>query len=447
MVERYDLIVRNARVWSAEAGFSTALHDIGVEGGEITVLRRGRLAGHGEFEIDACGRLVVPAFFNMHFHLDSVLTAGTPRFNESGTLWEGIEIWGEYREGVTEEDILRRASEFIKWSVVNGVLYLRTHADCSDPSLTCVKALLRVREEFKNLITIQVTAFPQDGILTHEGNAELLRKAVEVGADNVGMIPHNEHTREEGVKSVKIAFDIAQEFDRGIDGHVDETDDPNSRFLEVVAKEALRRGWVGRVAAGHVTASHSWDPAYRFRILPLIREAGITIVPNPLINVHLQGRFDGYPKRRGLAPIKLFLRHGINVALGHDCVLDPWYPLGTGSMLHPLFMAVHLDQMMGWGELRRALNLITYNAAKAWVKGGLRRYGVGVGRRADFLVLNARDPVDALRILEPPLYVVRGGRLVADNAGGGRRYRVLFRGRWVDVDLRLPNHIVGGGEG
>ncbi len=205
MVERYDLIVRNARVWSAEAGFSTALHDIGVEGGEITVLRRGRLAGHGEFEIDACGRLVVPAFFNMHFHLDSVLTAGTPRFNESGTLWEGIEIWGEYREGVTEEDILRRASEFIKWSVVNGVLYLRTHADCSDPSLTCVKALLRVREEFKNLITIQVTAFPQDGILTHEGNAELLRKAVEVGADNVGMIPHNEHTREEGVKSVKIA--------------------------------------------------------------------------------------------------------------------------------------------------------------------------------------------------------------------------------------------------
>ncbi len=163
--------------------------------------------------------------------------------------------------------------------------------------------------------------------------------------------------------------------------------------------------------------------------------------------MHLQGRFDGYPKRRGLAPIKLFLRHGINVALGHDCVLDPWYPLGTGSMLHPLFMAVHLDQMMSWGELRRELNLITYNAAKAWVKGGLRRYGVGVGRRADFLVLNARDPVDALRILEPPLYVVRGGRLVADNAGEGRRYRVLFRGRWVDVDLRLPNHIGWGWEG
>ncbi len=432
MVEDYDLILRNARLRGVEG-----LHDIGVRGGRIESIVKGGLRGRGEVEVDACGRLVLPAFFNMHFHLDSVLTLGNPRLNESGTLWEGIEIWGELKKSITEEDILRRVEEFIKWSVINGVLYIRTHADCTEPSLTCVKALIKAREEFKDLIDIQVTAFPQDGILTEEGNAELLRKAVELGADNVGMIPHNEHTREEGVKSVEIAFDIAEEFDRGVDGHVDETDDPCSRYLEVVAKQAIKRGWVGRVSAGHVTASHSWDPAYRFRLMPLIRRAGITIVPNPLINANLQGRFDSYPKRRGLAPIKEFLRAGVNVALGHDCVLDPWYPLGTGNMLHALFMAIHLDQLTGWDELMGSIDLITVNAAKAWVKGGLKDYGVCEGCMANLLVMNAKHVLDVLRNLEPPLYVIREGRLVADNSGPGREYKVFFKGRWVRVELSV----------
>ena len=270
--------------------------------------------------------------------------------------------------------------------------------------------------------------------MTEPDNAEYLRKAVGIGADNVGMIPHNEYTREDADESIKTAFEIAKEFDRDIDGHVDETDDPISRNLEVVAKYTLKYGWVGRVTAGHVTASHSWDPAYRFRILPLIRKAGITVITNPLINIYLQGRFDIYPKRRGIAPLKMSLDNGINVTLDHNTVLNPWYPLDTGNMLHALYMAIHIDQMMVWSDLFKVLDLITVNAAKAWRKGA-EEYGVEEGKRADLVVLNALTDVDAIRFLEPPLYVVRRGVLVADNTGPERELKVFYKGKWEKLDI------------
>ena len=432
MVEPYEIIIRGARLRGYDL---SRKFDVAISDGRIAEIKE-HIPEHGEREIEAKGRLVVPSFYNMHFHLDSVLTLGDPKFNESGTLWEGIAIWAEYKKRISVEDVLRRVEEFVKWSVVNGVTYIRTHADCTEKTLTGVKALIRARDEFKDLIDIQVTAFPQDGILTEPDNAEYLRKAVEMGADNVGMIPHNEYTREDAVESIKIAFEIAKEFNRDVDGHVDETDDPISRNLEVVAKYTLKYGWVGRVTAGHVTASHSWDPAYRYRILPLIRKAGITIIANPLINIYLQGRFDTYPKRRGMAPIKMYLENGINVTLGHDCVLDPWYPLGTGNMLHALFMAIHVDQMMGWGDLFKALDLITVNAAKAWRKGA-EQYGLAKGKRADLLILNALTDVDALRNLEPPLYVIRHGKLIADNTAPERQYKIYYKGKWETIDLNF----------
>ncbi len=432
MVESFDIVVRGARIRGEDL---TKTFDVGISGGRITEISES-IKGKGEFEIEAKGRLLVPAYYNMHFHLDSVLTLGDPRFNESGTLWEGIAIWAEYKKKLTVDDVIKRVEEFIKWSVANGTLYIRTHADCTEKTLTGVKALIKAREEFKDFIDIQVTAFPQDGIMTEPGNPEYLRKAVEMGADNVGMIPHNEYTREDAVESIKYAFEVAREYDRDIDGHVDETDDPISRNLEVVAKYTLKYGWVGRVTAGHVTASHSWDPAYRYRILPLIRKAGITVIANPLINIYLQGRFDTYPKRRGMAPIKMFLDNGINVTLGHDCVLDPWYPLGTGNMLQALFMAIHVDQMMGWSDLFKALDLITVNAAKAWRKG-YEEYGIKVGGRADILLLNALSDIDALRNLEPPLYVIRRGKLVAENVGPERELKVFYKGKWETVDLNF----------
>ncbi len=430
MVEKYDIVIRNARIRGRPYDKT---FDIAIEGDRIAKIAD-KIEGHGGTEIDAKGRLVSPPFFDMHFHLDSVLTVGDPRFNESGTLWEGIEIWAERKKKLSVDDIVSRVELAVKYHVAYGTLWIRTHADCTEKTLTTVKGLVKAREVFKDFIDIQVTAFPQDGIMTEpDEHPELMRKALELGADNVGMIPHNEYTREDAVESIKFAFELAKEYNKDIDGHVDETDDPISRNLEVVAKYTLRYGWQGRVAAGHVTASHSWDAAYRYRILPLIRKAGITIVPNPLINIHLQGRFDFYPKRRGMAPISLYLKNGINVALGHDCIMDPWYPLGVGDMLQVLFMAIHVDQMLGWTDLFKALDLITYNAAKAWRKG-YEDYGVEEGKKANLVILNGLTDVDVLRIMGPPLYVIRNGTLVADNTGPERELKVFFKGKWEVVN-------------
>ena len=426
MVE-HTLVVKNARIRGRPLDKK---YTIVVDGDRITSIKEDANL-HGETEIDAQGRLVLPPFFNMHFHLDSVLTLGDPRFNESGTLWEGIEIWAERKKKLTVEEMLARVEKAVKWMAAYGTLWVRTHADTTEKTLTTVKGLVKAREEFKDIINIQVTGFPQDGILTEPENLELLEKAIELGADNVGMIPHNEYTRFDGARSVELAFDLAVKYNKDIDGHVDETDDPWSRNFEVVVRETIRRGWQGRVAAGHVTASHSWDPVYRNRIFGIAAKAGVSIVPNPLINIHLQGRFDNYPKRRGMAPIKLALEKGMNVALGHDCIMDPWYPLGVGDMLQVLFMAVHVDQMMGYSELQKSLDLITVNGAKIWHI--LDDYGIEEGKKANLLVLRGKTELDALRLMGPPLYVVKEGKLIADNTGG--ESRILFRGKWEKLDF------------
>jgi len=421
-----DLIIRSARIRGMDGRY-----DIGIENGIISKIEE-RIHEKADEEIDAKGRLVVPAFANMHFHLDGVLTLGKPRFNESGTLLEGIEIWAEYKKEIlNESEMLKRVEKAVKWMVCYGTLYLRTHADTTEPTLTTVKGLVKAKELFKDIINIQVTAFPQDGILTEPENVELLEKAIELGADCVGMIPHNELTREDGVKSIEIAFEIAKKYDKDVDGHVDETDDPNSRFLEVVAKETIRNGYQWRVIAGHCTAMHSYDNAYAFKLMKILKRAGVTIVPNPLINVHLQGRFDTYPKRRGMARIKELLQAGVNVCLGHDCIMDPWYPLGVGDMLQALFMAVHVGHMLGYSELIKSFDLITTNAAK--VLHIEHEYGVEVGKRANLNILNAYNEIDALRLLGPPLYVIKDGEIIAKNVGG--ESWIKFRGKWEKVDF------------
>jgi len=397
MAESYDLVIREARVLGRP---TEKTFDVGVAGGRIKKVSP-HISGRSGEDIDAGGKLILPGFYNMHFHLDSVLKIGDPRYNISGTLWEGIQIWAEVKNKLSETEILSRVEKAVKWMATYGTLWLRTHADTTTSNLNTVKALVRGRRELKDLVNIQVTSFPQDGIRTDPGNLERLEKSLELGADNVGMIPHNEWTREDGVRSIEDAFGLAKKYNKDIDGHIDETDDPSSRFLEVVAANAIRNKWTGRVSAGHVTASHSWDQAYRYRISSLIARAGITIVANPLINMHLQGRLDGYPKRRGMAPIKFFLSSGINVSLGHDCIMDPWYPLGVGDMLQCLFMAVHVDQMMGQQELADSINLITYNASKAW--RNTAEYGLEEGKKANFVLANAYTVIDALRTLGPPL--------------------------------------------
>jgi cytosine deaminase len=428
MPEAFDLVIRNARVLG-KPGDKT--FDLAVVGGKITRLSP-HIAAKGQEEIEAQGRLLLPGFYDMHFHLDSVLKIGDPRYNVSGTLWEGIQIWAEVKNRLSEAEILSRVDRAVKWMAAYGTLWLRTHADTTTSNLNTVKALVRGRKEFRDLVNIQVTSFPQDGIRTDPGNLERLEKSLELGADNVGMIPHNEWTREDGVRSIEDAFRLAKKYNKDIDGHVDETDDPSSRFLEVVAANAVRNKWTGRVAAGHVTASHSWDPAYRYRISNLISRAGITIVANPLVNMHLQGRLDGYPKRRGIAPIKFFLSSGVNVSLGHDCIMDPWYPLGVGDMLQVLFMAVHADQMMGQQELADSINLITYNASKAW--RNTSDYGLAEGKGANFVLANACSVTDALRILGPPLYVIKDGRIIAKNLSR-MSSEILHNNKWERLEF------------
>lgn len=432
MPEEYDLLIRNARILGKA---SDKKFDVAIGAGKIEKVSE-HIPRKGEEEVDAQGRLILPGFFNMHFHLDSVLKMGEPRYNTSGTLWEGIQIWAEIKNKLSEAEILSRVERAVKWMAAYGTLWLRTHADTTTKNLNTVKALVRGRKEFQDLVNIQVTSFPQDGIRTDPGNLESLEKSLVLGADNVGMIPHNEWTREDGVKSIEDAFGLAKKYNKDIDGHIDETDDPSSRFLEVVAANTVRQKWTGRVTAGHVTASHGWDAAYRYRISSLIAKAGITIIANPLINMHLQGRLEGYPKRRGMAPIKFFLSSGVNVSLGHDCIMDPWYPLGVGDMLQVLFMAVHVDQLMGQQELADSINLITYNASKAW--RNTTQYGLEEGKRANFVLVNGFSVLDALRTLGPPLYVVKDGRIIARNLSR-MHSEILHNKKWETLEFVKPN--------
>lgn len=403
----YDLIVRHARL-HRRAG----LVDIAIQDGKFARVATD-IAESATREIDAAGRLVSPPFIDAHVHLDAVLTVGQPRYNASGTLLEGIQIWSERKPSLTREDVKRRVLEEVRWEVAQGTLHIRSHVDVCDPELTALRALLDVREEVRDICDLQLVAFPQDGVLSFPNGRELMRKAMELGCDIVGGIPHYEWTRDMGVEEVHYVFELAKEFNRGIDCHVDETDDPLSRFTEVMAADTIEQGWQGRVTASHCTAMHSYDNAYAFKLMRLLTRAQVHVIANPFDNVVLQGRFDTYPKRRGITRVKELLAAGVNVALGHDSIMDPWFPLGRGDMLAAAQLALFLCQMSGFEEINDVLALITTNAART-----LRiedRYGIEEGKPADFLVLDAPTAFEALRLLPARLHVFKQGREVAST--------------------------------
>lgn len=403
----YDHIIRHAQL-HRRAG----LVDIAVHNGYFARIADA-IPESAELEIDAAGRLVAPPFIDAHVHLDAVLTVGQPRYNETGTLLEGIQIWSERKPSLTREDVKQRALEEIRWEVAQGSLYIRSHVDVCDPNLTALRALLEVREEVRDICDLQLVAFPQDGILSFPNGRELMRAAMELGCDIVGGIPHYEWTRDMGVEDVHYAFALAKEFNRDIDCHCDETDDPHSRFTEVMAADTIQQSWQGRVTASHCTAMHSYDNAYAFKLLRLLARAQVNVVANPFDNVVLQGRFDTYPKRRGIARVKELLASGVNVALGHDSIMDPWFPLGRGDMLAAAQLALFLCHMSGYEEINDVLDLITINGAKA-----LRitdRYGIEEGKPADFLVLDAPSAFEAMRLVPSRMYVFKHGREVAST--------------------------------
>ena len=397
------------------------IHINGREGLWQIVIEDGKIARilPNEEQIDFSGDIldgeqgiVYPPFVEPHIHLDATQTAGQPNWNQSGTLFEGIERWAERKSLLNHEDVKSRAWKTLKWQIANGVQHVRTHVDVSDPTLTALKAMLEVKKEVAPWVDLQIVAFPQEGILSYPNGEALLDQAMAMGADVVGGIPHFEFTREYGVESMHIAFNIARKYNKQIDIHCDEIDDEQSRFVETVAALALKYEMGDKVTASHTTAMHSYNNAYASRLFRLLKLSKIHFVANPLVNIHLQGRFDTYPKRRGVTRVKEMLKNKINVCFGHDDVFDPWYPLGTANMLQVLHMGLHVCQLMGYGQINDGLKLVTENSAKAL---GLQGYGVEEGNAANFIILPAENGFDAVRRQVPTRYSIRHGKVIAET--------------------------------
>ncbi|SFP26863.1 cytosine deaminase [Pseudomonas borbori] len=361
-------------------------------------------------QLDAAGNLVVPPFVEPHIHLDAALTAGEPGWNLTGTLFEGIELWAERKALVTHEDSKTRARKAIDMLVEHGIQHVRSHVDVTDPGLGALKALLEVREETRHLIDLQIVAFPQEGIESYANGRALMEQAVVLGADVVGGIPHFENTREQGVSSIKFLMDLAERTGCLVDVHCDETDDPHSRFLEVLAEEARVHGMGARVTASHTTAMGSYDNAYCSKLFRLLKQAQINFVSCPTESIHLQGRFDAYPKRRGLTRVAELDRAGLNVCFGQDSIVDPWYPLGNGNILRILEAGLHICHMLGFEDLQRSLDLVTDNAAKTLNLG--EGYGIEVGRPANLLILEAASDYEMLRSQGHALVSIRAGQVL-----------------------------------
>jgi cytosine/creatinine deaminase len=409
-IPTYELLLRHCRLLHPTQPISEV--DIAIQDGKIAAIAP-QLPAAAQLELDVQGQLVSPPFVESHVHLDSALTAGEPRWNQSGTLFEGIEIWRDRKQDLSLEDAKRRAIETLKQQAMQGVLFVRSHADVSEENLIALQGLLEVREAVKDWTTLQVVAFPQDGIYSSPKNEALLEEALKMGADVVGGIPHYELTREDGVRSVHRTFELAQQYDRLIDIHCDEIDDDNSRFLEVVNACAIRSGLGSRISASHTTAFGSYNNAYAYKLLGLLRRSQINFIVNPLINITIQGRTDTYPKRRGLTRVKELWQQSMNISLGHDCVQDCWYSLGTGNMLDVAFMLIHVSQMTGMAEIDACYDMVTWNGAKTLNLED--QYGIEVGKPATLIVLDAQDRFDALRRRATVRYVVSQGRLLAST--------------------------------
>lgn len=386
--------------------------DIAIQDGIIQAIApKLEVLAHQELAVK--GKLVSPPFVESHLHLDSALTVGQPRWNQSGTLFEGIEIWRDRKQDLSLEDVKQRAIATLKLQAQQGVLFVRSHVDVSEPSLTALKALLEVREAVKDWITVQIVAFPQDGLYGGPGNDALMEEALKLGADAVGGIPHYEMTREDGVNSVHRIFELAQRYDRLIDVHCDETDDDQSRFLEVMAACAVRTGLGDHVTASHTTAFASYNNAYALKLMGLLERARINFIANPFINITLQGRTDTYPKRRGVTRVKELWQRGLNVSLGNDCLQDPWYSLGTGNMLAVAAMAVHVCQMTGLDEINACYQMVTTHGARTLKVAD--QYGIEVGKPASLIVLDADSPYDAIRRTATVTHVISRGKLLAET--------------------------------
>jgi cytosine deaminase len=423
-----DLIIRGANLPDGRQGI-----DIGIEGGKIMTIGPALNATAGK-EIDAKGRLVTPPFVDAHFHMDATLSLGLPRLNQSGTLLEGIALWSELKPMLTQEAIAERALAYCDWAVAKGLLAIRSHVDVCDPRLLAVDALLEVKKKVKPYLDLQLVAFPQDGVFRSPGAMELLKEALKRGVDVVGGIPHFERTMADGAASVRALCELAAERGLLVDMHCDETDDPMSRHVETLAYETQRLGLQGRVTGSHLTSMHSMDNYYVSKLIPLMAEAKLNAIANPLINITIQGRHDTYPKRRGMTRVPELMNAGLTVAFGHDCVMDPWYGMGSGDMLEVAHMGLHVAQMTGQEAMRNCFAAVTVNPARILQLDG---YGIAPGKNADLVILQAADPVEAIRVRATRLAVLRRGKMIAETPA--QTAKLNLPGRPETADFLKPN--------
>ena len=423
-----SMLIRNATLPDGRRGIDLLAQD-----GRITALGPNLSAPEGLPAIDAQGWLLSPPFVDAHFHLDATLSHGLPRVNASGTLLEGIALWGELKPQLTQQALVDRALQYCDWAVARGLLAIRSHVDVCDPRLLAVEALLHVKQQVRPWLDLQLVAFPQDGVLRAPGALQNLTRALDLGVDVVGGIPHFERTMDEGAQSVKRLCELAADRGLPVDMHCDESDDPLSRHIETLALHTQRLGLHGRVTGSHLTSMHSMDNYYVSKLLPLVAEAGVHAVANPLINITLQGRHDSYPKRRGMTRVPELLAAGVNVAFGHDCVMDPWYSLGSADMLEVAAMGLHVAQMTSQPAMQQCFDAVTVNAARVL---GLEGYGLAPGCRADFLLLQARSVVEAIRLRATRLLVVRGGEVVARTPAATAALSLPGRPAAVDFTLQ-----------
>ena len=413
-----DLLITRATLPDGRTNMSVAIQD-----GRIVDVAEGLNVPAFE-TVDAAGQLLSPPFCDPHFHMDACLSYGLPRVNQSGTLLEGIALWGELKPLLTAEALIERALTYCDWAVAKGLLAIRSHVDTSDPRLLPVEALLEVKRRVAPYLDLQLVAFPQDGVLRSQGGVDNLKRALALGVDVVGGIPHFERTMSEGAASVRLLCELAAEQGKLVDMHCDESDDPLSRHIETLAFETQRLGLQGRVNGSHLTSMHSMDNYYVSKLIPLIAEAGVSAVANPLINITLQGRHDSYPKRRGMTRVPELLAAGVTVAFGHDCVMDPWYSLGSGDMLEVAHMGLHVAQMTSQQGMHDCYSAVTTHAGKVMHLPG---YGLAPGNDASFVLLQARDPIEAIRLRANRLKVWRKGKLLAETAKVTTRLQLAGR--------------------
>jgi cytosine deaminase len=425
-----DLVIRNATLADGRRAI-----DIAIDGTRIAAVGPQLALAPGVPEIDVAGDLVTAPFVDAHFHMDATLSYGLPRVNASGTLLEGIALWGELKPQLAQEALIERALQYCDWAVARGLLAIRTHVDICDDRLLAVEALLDVRRRVAPYIDLQLVAFPQDGLLRSPTAFANLKRAIGMGVDVVGGIPHFERTMAQGAESVRLLCEYAAAQGLMVDMHCDESDDPLSRHIETLAAETLRLGLQGRVTGSHLTSMHSMDNYYVSKLLPLMAESGVAAIANPLINITLQGRHDTYPKRRGMTRVPELLAAGVPVAFGHDCVMDPWYGLGSGDMLEVAHMGLHVAQMTGQAAMRQCFDCVTATPARIL---GLDGYGIAPGCHADLVWLDAGDPVEAIRLRAARRLVLRRGQVVSEAPAA--RARLHLPGRTETVDFRLNRH-------